>query len=163
LEPDSGDAEVFAEPMNESLKNKIGYMPDEHRLYKRLPAIDQILYFSFLKGMDHSTAAEKADQLLRETGMLENIGTGGVISTRFTLQDGNNETILSPEKKIRWLKYHQLYRQKMLSKADYLNLYDIVFDKPESHVISKGDTLYYAFYQESWDDLIECTPVIEPD
>jgi ABC-2 type transport system ATP-binding protein len=71
MKTDSGEARIFGEPMNEKLKNKIGYLPEERGLYKRLPAIDQILYFSSLKGMNHSAAAEKADQLLRQTGMLE--------------------------------------------------------------------------------------------
>ncbi len=71
LKPDSGDVRIFGESMNETLKNKIGYLPEERGLYQRLRAIDQILYFSSLKGMDPSRAKEKADHLLRQTGMLE--------------------------------------------------------------------------------------------
>lgn len=71
MKPDSGTVSIFGEPMNEALKNQIGYLPEERGLYKRLTAIDQILYFSSLKGLDHSSAEEKADQLLRQTGMLE--------------------------------------------------------------------------------------------
>ena len=71
MKPDSGEVKIFGQPMNETLKNEIGYLPEERGLYKRLKAIDQILYFSSLKGVDHSTAEEKADQLLRQTGMLE--------------------------------------------------------------------------------------------
>ena len=71
LKPDSGEVRIFGEAANEALKNKIGYLPEERGLYKRLTAIDQILYFSSLKGMDHSSAREKADHLLRRTGMLE--------------------------------------------------------------------------------------------
>jgi alpha-galactosidase len=29
-------------------------------------------------------------------------------------------------------------------------LYDIGFDKPEGHVISKGGALFYAFYAKEW-------------
>jgi ABC-2 type transport system ATP-binding protein len=71
LKADSGEVRIYGESMNESLKNKIGYLPEERGLYKRLTAIDQILYLSSLKGLDHSTALEKADELLRQTGMLE--------------------------------------------------------------------------------------------
>jgi ABC-2 type transport system ATP-binding protein len=71
LKPDSGEVSIFGEAMNESLKNQIGYLPEERGLYKRLKAMDQILYFSSLKGLDPTKAAEKADQLLRRTGMLE--------------------------------------------------------------------------------------------
>ena len=35
----------------------------------------------------------------------------------------------------------------MLSRGQYVGgLYDIGFDKPETHVIRKGNTLYYAFF-----------------
>ena len=71
MKPDSGDVSIFGKPMDESLKNDIGYLPEERGLYKRLSAIDQILYFSSLKGLDHSVAKERAGQLLRRTGMLE--------------------------------------------------------------------------------------------
>jgi ABC-2 type transport system ATP-binding protein len=71
MRPDSGEVSIFGEAMNEALKNQIGYLPEERGLYKRLKAIDQILYFSSLKGLHPSRAAEKADQLLRRTGMLE--------------------------------------------------------------------------------------------
>jgi len=71
MKPDSGEVRIYGESMNETLKNKIGYLPEERGLYKRLTAIDQILYFSSLKCMNHSTAVKKADQLLRQTGMLE--------------------------------------------------------------------------------------------
>lgn len=44
----------------------------------------------------------------------------------------------------------------MLSKGDYLGeLYDIGYDKPETHVIQKGDTLFYAFYTPEFDGNIE--------
>jgi alpha-galactosidase len=38
----------------------------------------------------------------------------------------------------------------MLSKGDYLNLYDIRFDVPETHVIAKDGAMYYAFYAQEW-------------
>ena len=29
-------------------------------------------------------------------------------------------------------------------------MYDIGFDKPETHVIKKSDTLFFAFYDKQW-------------
>lgn len=43
----------------------------------------------------------------------------------------------------------------MLSKGTYLNYYDNIYDKPESHVIQKGDNFYYAFYTDDWKGPIE--------
>jgi len=34
-------------------------------------------------------------------------------------------------------------------------LYDIGFDRPETHAIQKGDTMYYAFYAKSWNGVVE--------
>lgn len=71
MKPDSGEVRIFGQQMDEACKNQIGYLPEEKGLYKKLTAIDLILYFASLKGMDKSSAREKADDLLRRTGMLE--------------------------------------------------------------------------------------------
>lgn len=71
MKPDSGEVKIFGQHMNEALKDLIGYLPEERGLYKRLTAIELILYLASLKGMDKTTAQEKADELLKQTGMLE--------------------------------------------------------------------------------------------
>ncbi|MDD3828013.1 MAG: ATP-binding cassette domain-containing protein [Anaerolineae bacterium] len=71
LKPDSGEVKIFGQQMNEALKDQIGYLPEERGLYKRLTAIDLILYLASLKGMDKATAEKKANVLLEQTGMLE--------------------------------------------------------------------------------------------
>jgi len=44
----------------------------------------------------------------------------------------------------------------MLPTGHYLGtLYDIGYDKPETHVIQKADTLFYAFYNKDWKGDIE--------
>ncbi|MCJ7744076.1 MAG: DUF4162 domain-containing protein, partial [Dehalococcoidales bacterium] len=55
--------------LSESSKNKLGYMPEERGLYKKLRVIDSIVYLASLKGMDRHSAEEKADELLNQTGM----------------------------------------------------------------------------------------------
>jgi alpha-galactosidase len=43
----------------------------------------------------------------------------------------------------------------MLPKGEYLGgLYDIGFDKPEAHAISRDSALYYAFYADQWNGKI---------
>jgi ABC-2 type transport system ATP-binding protein len=71
MRPDSGEVELFGQPMNEATKNRIGYLPEEKGLYKNLSAIEQIVYLASLKGMAKVTANERAHVLLRRTGMLE--------------------------------------------------------------------------------------------
>ena len=71
MKPDSGIVKIFGQPINEALKDQIGYLPEERGLYKRLTAIELILYLASLKGMDKAMAEKKANVLLEQTGMLE--------------------------------------------------------------------------------------------
>jgi ABC-2 type transport system ATP-binding protein len=71
IKPDSGIVKIFGQQMGESLKDLIGYLPEERGLYKRLTAIELILYLASLKGMSKTSAEEKADVLLKQTGMIE--------------------------------------------------------------------------------------------
>ena len=69
MRPDSGVIEIFGEAMSESAKDRIGYLPEEKGLYRKLPAIDQIIYLASLKGMSKRRAGERAEELLLQTGM----------------------------------------------------------------------------------------------
>lgn len=89
------------------------------------------------------------------------IGVGAVLGTKFTWPKDNpfvteGHFLLTPEREKVWKKWIDIYNEKMLSKADYLGaLYDIGYDKPETHVIQKSDTLYYAFYAKEWNGILE--------
>lgn len=69
MRPDSGEIKIFGQMMDESLKNRIGYLPEERGLYKRLTAIELIRYLATLKGMNPKDAEQRADILLERTGM----------------------------------------------------------------------------------------------
>jgi alpha-galactosidase len=63
---------------------------------------------------------------------------------------------LTPAKEQIWAKWVQIYKEKMLSKGEYLGaLYDIGFDKPEAHSIRKDHSTYYAFYAKHWDGTVQ--------
>ena len=72
IKPDSGEVTILGEKLSEASKNKLGYMPEERGLYRKLSVIDSIIYLASLKGMDRHLAEEKADELLNQTGMLAN-------------------------------------------------------------------------------------------
>ena len=84
------------------------------------------------------------------------VGVGGVIGSKFTWPKANpyatenGGSLLTQEKEDLLRKWVPIYNEKMLSKGDYLPLYDFGFDKPEAHVIWKDDAMYYAFYAPSW-------------
>ena len=53
-------------------------------------------------------------------------------------------------------KWMDIYKDKMLPRGEYLGaLYDIGFDKPETHAIRKDNRLYYAFYAPEFEGRIE--------
>ncbi len=84
------------------------------------------------------------------------IGIGGVVGSKFTYPRKNPNVkgdgyLLTPDKEALYKKWVGIYNDRMLSTGDYLNLYDIVYDKPEAHVISNDGKIYYAFYADRWD------------
>jgi len=70
IKPDSGEVTILGEKLSEASKNKLGYLPEERGLYRKLTTIDSIIYLAALKGVDRHSAEEKADELLTQTGML---------------------------------------------------------------------------------------------
>jgi len=72
IKPDFGQIAIFGEKLSESSKNKLGYLPEERGLYRKLRVIDSIIYLASLKGMEKHSAEVKADELLNKTGMLSN-------------------------------------------------------------------------------------------
>ncbi|MGI5148742.1 glycoside hydrolase family 36 protein [Plantactinospora sp. CA-294935] len=84
-------------------------------------------------------------------------GVGAVLSTKFTYPAGpDEENVLTPEKDALWRKWVSLYQENMLPAGEYRgDLYDIGFDKPEAHVVTKRGTLHYAFYADVWDGTVE--------
>ncbi len=72
IKPDSGQVTVFGEKLGEAMKNRLGYLPEERGLYKKMRVIDSILYFAALKGIAGTAALERAEGLLERTGMLPN-------------------------------------------------------------------------------------------
>jgi ABC-2 type transport system ATP-binding protein len=74
IKPDSGEVTILGEKLSEATKNKLGYLPEERGLYKKLGVLDSIIYLASLKGMDKHSAEEKANELLNQTGMLPHKG-----------------------------------------------------------------------------------------
>jgi alpha-galactosidase len=87
------------------------------------------------------------------------LGIGGVVGTQFTWPVGSARRPnydLNPEKEAIWQKWVGLYKEKMLSRGQYLGeLYDIGFDRPEAHAIRKSGEMYYAFYAPQYQGRVE--------
>ncbi len=57
---------------------------------------------------------------------------------------------LTGEQRREWQRWFRRYRELGLSSGEYLNLYDIAFDKPETHVVRKGADLFYGIFADYW-------------
>ncbi len=70
IKPNTGDIRIMNEKMNEQSKDKIGYLPEERGLYRKLTVFQCLVYLATLKNMPANIAAEKADDFLAQTDML---------------------------------------------------------------------------------------------
>jgi alpha-galactosidase len=83
------------------------------------------------------------------------VGVGGVLGTNFrwpprsaSFEEGRD---LSAAREQLFAKWIGIYKEKMLSRGEYLGtLYDLGFDRPETHAIRKDGNIYYAFYAPQW-------------
>ncbi len=110
---------------------------------KTYKAINQSLAFF----ADHVELSDKGCDFATQ------VGIGAVPGSKFTWSenpDPGQDFLLTPEKEELFRKWIGIYRQKMLSRGRYLNLYDIGWDTPECHVIEREGRMYYAFYAEEW-------------
>lgn len=69
--PDNGSIELFGERMSPGLQNRIGYLPEERGLYKKMKVVDQLKYFAELKGVPAAAAEKKIDFWLERMGLAE--------------------------------------------------------------------------------------------
>lgn len=71
LQPDVGSVELFgAAPNLKSLK-RVGFLPEERGLYKKMSPRQIITYFARLKGLSHGRAKARADELLEMMGLTD--------------------------------------------------------------------------------------------
>lgn len=62
--PDSGEILLRGNKVDDSFKNKVGYLPEERGLYKKMKVLDTLLYFAELKGKKGKAVRKKAEEYL---------------------------------------------------------------------------------------------------
>src|SRR6185437_13008883 len=58
--PDSGAVRLFDEPFRREHLRRVGYLPEERGLYKRMKVIDQLVFMGELHGLKAAAAAARA-------------------------------------------------------------------------------------------------------
>jgi alpha-galactosidase len=108
-----------------------------------------------LKALQGDSVAYFGDHVdMTKDDFASTVGVGGVVGTNFTWPEGSAErkrNDLTPAREQNFEKWIRIYKEKMLSRGEYLGgLYDIGFDRPEAHAIRKDGSMYYAFYAPQW-------------
>ena len=70
FEPDEGAIEVLGERAGETVKERIGYLPEERGLYKKMRVQELLRFFGRIKGRSTSFVDERSDYWLERMGLL---------------------------------------------------------------------------------------------
>jgi alpha-galactosidase len=118
-----------------------------------------------LMGSRSSYAGDHVELSDRGDDFASTVGIGAIPSTKFTWPKDTEHPseplppgglVLTPAKEALWRKWVALYKQHMLPHGEYLGtLYDIGFDKPETHAIARDGAMYYAFYADAFEGKVE--------
>ncbi len=71
IAPDSGAVVIFSRPFCEELKNRLGYLPEERGLYRKMTVMETIRFFGRLKGMSLSEIETRASLWLERFSLIE--------------------------------------------------------------------------------------------
>jgi len=62
--PDSGKIALFGQEVNPQLQDRIGYLPEERGLYKRMKIVEQLKFFAQLKNINGKEVERRIDEWL---------------------------------------------------------------------------------------------------
>lgn len=71
LAPDSGQVSLFGGPPRASALDRVGFLPEERGIYRKMKVIDVIVFFARLKGVDTATARQRGLVMLDEFGLAD--------------------------------------------------------------------------------------------
>ena len=71
LVPDEGSIQVLGQPVSDSTRDLIGYLPEERGLYPRMKVHDVIVFLAALHGLTEAEAGRRATEWLDRLGLAE--------------------------------------------------------------------------------------------
>jgi ABC-2 type transport system ATP-binding protein len=66
LLPDNGRIEIFGEPNSAKVRERLGYLPEERGLYKRMKVMETLGFFAELKGVKSRDIRRSAEQWMEK-------------------------------------------------------------------------------------------------
>ncbi len=73
ISPDYGSVIINGKPYDESVRNIVGYLPEERGLYRKNKVLNTIIYFATLRGVSVPEARKRALQWLKRFELLDKI------------------------------------------------------------------------------------------
>ena len=74
ISPTAGEVEVLGERDGRRVRKRIGFLPEERGLYRRMTPVGAIAFFASLKGVPRREALRRARELLADNGLGEAAG-----------------------------------------------------------------------------------------
>jgi len=71
LLPDAGEILLHGQPIDSMSRDRIGYLPEERGLYRKMKCVDQLAYLAELKGVARNEAVVRAESWLDRMGLSE--------------------------------------------------------------------------------------------
>ncbi len=68
--PDSGEIILRGSKVGQEFKNKVGYLPEERGLYKKMKVLETLLFFAEIKGVNGKEVQNKAMQYLERFDLI---------------------------------------------------------------------------------------------
>lgn len=86
--PNSGEVIFRGAPVGHEFRSRVGYLPEERGLYKKMKVLETVLYFAELKGKKGKDITEKAKEYLERFEL-----TNRMNSKLETLSKGNQQKV----------------------------------------------------------------------
>jgi ABC-2 type transport system ATP-binding protein len=74
IRPDSGNIRLFGAPASSPARDRVGYMPEERGLYRKMTATAVLNYFGSLKGMTAGQLRHRGAEWLERVDLAEHAG-----------------------------------------------------------------------------------------
>lgn len=71
LRPDDGSVSILGSPPDRNVLKRVGYLPEERGLPRKLQVLDAVRYLGRLKGLAFKEAEDRIDELLRKVNLYE--------------------------------------------------------------------------------------------
>ncbi|MGY1802659.1 ABC transporter ATP-binding protein [Blastococcus sp. SYSU D00922] len=69
VRPDAGEVRWRGQALDQGIRRRIGYMPEERGLYPKMKVGEQVAYFARLHGLDGAAATRAADEWVERLGL----------------------------------------------------------------------------------------------